>query len=276
MCRTGGRRCPSHSDPEAKAKRNTRRREIYLQKKQENNQTLNPSTLNSITPTITEQQTQYFQTSKATHNNQLIPLYHGSRTEFTSFNPELLGQGNDTWGNGFYFTNQKSVAEGYANDSQSETANVKEFYLNLTNPMYVDGKEKMSLIDITFTADQAARILKNHPQAYVQPNNDEDEMSFLGDYSEEYWDKQSYTKEELNNMIDEVAQQHFNNASWVELERLYGKEHGSAFLHAINKETGHDGVIVDFGEEESKHYIAWFPNQMKLTSNTTPENNNEF
>lgn len=281
MCRTGGRRCPSHSNPAAITARNARRRAQYHQKK--NNPTTpeqttqTPNTFSSSpTSTLTPQQTAYFENSKATENGELVRLYHGASTEFNSFNPELLGRGNDSWGNGFYFTNEKTVAQGYANESNSPTANVKEFYLNLTNPMHVDGKANMSLNDITFTADQAARILKNHPLAYTQPENDDDDMSFLGDYSERYWDKTQHTTQELNSMIDEVAQQHFSDTSWTELESLYGRDYGAAFLQAIHSETGHDGVIVDFGPDESKHYIAWFPNQMKLTSNITPEDNHQF
>lgn len=273
MCRAGGRRCPSHSNPQAIVARNARRREQYFRKVHQSS--TNPEILSNGSTVISEQQKEYFKNSKASLNGELIPIYHGSQTEFNSFNPEMLGKGNDTWGNGFYFTDQKSIAEGYANDSNSETANVKEFYVNLTNPMYVDGKEKSSLMDIHFTSQQIANILKQHPTAYLQPDN-EDDMNFLGDYSSSYWDKDHYTKEEFDTMIDNVAKEHFSDANWVALEVMYGKEHGSAFLHAIHKETGHDGVIVDFGENESKHYIAWFPEQMKLTNNTEPTDNHMF
>jgi hypothetical protein len=43
----------------------------------------------------------------------------------------------------------------------------------------------------------------------------------------------------------------------------------------MQKETGHDGVIVDFGDA-GKHFIAWFPDQMKLTSNVKPEHDTFF
>ena len=273
MCRAGGRRCPSHADPTAVAERNKRRREQYAASVGRTpQQTTEQAT---VTSTITAQQTEYFKDSKAAKDGNLITLYHGSSHEFTSFNPETLGKGNDSWGNGFYFTDQQHVAEGYAADSKSETANVKNFYLNLTNPMYADGKENMSLNHVTFTSKQAAAILRQHPDAYIQPDDEEGNMSFLGDYSETYWDKTTHTQAEIEKMIDEVAKQHFSNASWTELESLFGKDHGSAFLHAMHKETGHDGLIVDFGED-GKHYVAWFPEQMKLTTNGNPTNNNEF
>lgn len=274
MCRAGGRRCPSHNDPAKIAARNQRRREAYASNKQAGAQTPLEAAVAQVTG-LTVEQSKYFENSKAMKDGQLVKLYHGSQHEFTSFDPTTLGRGNDAWGNGFYFTDQQSVAQGYANESGSPTANVKEFYLNLTNPIYVDGKEHMSLNEITFSRQVAANILKQHPNAYLQPSESDEEMSFLADYAPEYWDKETHTKEELNRMIDNVAKEYFSDADWVSLESLYGREYGAAFLEAMRKETGHDGVIVDFGED-GKHYVAWFPEQMKLTSNTNPTNSHEF
>lgn len=273
MCRTGGRRCPSHSNPESVAARNARRRKAYAEHK---SQSLSENVKLVISPSLTPAQQTYFKDTVACGSDgNPIPLYHGSSTEFNSFDPSTLGKGNDSWGNGFYFTDQKSVAEGYMSESDSPTANVKEFYLNMTNPLYVDGKENMSLNNVTFTSAQAANILKQHPEAYLQPDNEEGDMSFLGDYAPNYWDKTHHTEAELNQMIDQVSKEYFNDASWVEIENIFGKDHGSAFLHAVHKETGNDGVVVDFGED-GKHYVAWFPTQMKLTSNTNPTGTNEF
>jgi hypothetical protein len=237
----------------------------------------------ALAPEMSKQQTtpeqaEYFKESKAVKDGQLITLYHGSAHEFSSFDPQTLGRGNDSWGNGFYFTDQESTAKGYAAGSDSPTANVKEFYLNLTNPMYVDGKEKMSLNDVEFKADAVSRMLKNHPTAYLQPGEEDENgnASFLGDYSPDYWDKETHSKADLNRMIDKIAKDNSDyGMSWPELEGLYGRDYGSAFLEAMQKETGHDGVIVDFGDA-GKHFIAWFPDQMKLTSNVKPEHDTFF
>lgn len=267
------RRCPSHSDPIQIAKRNEARRKTYAAKKQTNSAT--PAVVAPETSTLTPEQTHYFRNSKATVDGVPITLHHGASVEFDSFDPNTLGKGNDSWGNGFYFTNKRSTAEGYAKDSKSPTANVKDFYLNLENPIYVDGKAEMSLNNIPFTKEAARRILKQHPNAYLQPSENDEEMSFLSDYSPNYWDKEEHTKAELDRMIDQVADDYFADAGWTELESVYGKDHGSAFLHAVHEETGHDGVVVDFGDD-GKHYIAWFPNQIKLTSNTNPDSSDKF
>lgn len=269
MCRTGGRRCPSHLNPGSVKSRNARRRDLYASNKTSESFTANQSLSSSI-------QEAYFKTTIVRNDgSELLPLYHGSAQEFDEFNPSTLGKGNDSWGNGFYFTDQQNVANGYAAESKSATANVKEFYLNLTNPIYVDGKENMSLNSVTFPLATITKILKEHPDAYLQPNNETGDMSFLGDYSEKYWDKPEHTKAEIEAIIEEVAKEHFSTSSWVELENVYGRDHGSAFLQSVHKNTGHDGVIVDF-KEDGKHYVAWFANQMKLTSNLNPKEDNVF
>lgn len=276
MCRTGGRRCPSNSDPVKVANRNQRRRELYSARKKNTisaSVNLDNNTVN--TKGLNVEQLEFFKQSKIMKDDELLPLYHGSAHEFSSFDPKSLGKGNDSWGNGFYFTDQKNSAQGYADEAKSNTANVKEFYLNLTNPMYVDGKKNMSLNNVFFSKEVAVKVLKQHPNAYLQPSEDDEAMSFLADYAPEYWDKKEHSKAELDHMIETVADEYFSDTSWVELESLYGKEHGQAFLKAISEETGHDGIVVDFGKD-GKHYVAWFPNQMKLTTNENPTNNDLF
>lgn len=275
MCRTGGRRCPSHTNPEAIAARNARRRAAYAAKKANGTATAVETPITTTFPGITPEQSAYFENTKAaTSDGQLIRLYHGSSVDFTSFDNDTLGRGNDAWGNGFYFTDQEGVAQGYANDSGSDTANVKEFYLNMQNPIIVDGVEEMSLVNQYFDQKTAENVIRNHPHIYNQ-QDDEDNPNPLQDYCAEFWDKETHTKEEMDVMIRKVAKEHYSDPSWVDLENFYGREHGSAFLHAMHKETGHDGVIVDF-KDAGKHYVAWFPEQMKLTSNTKPDNSANF
>lgn len=282
MCRSSeeyppnGKRCLNRGSKQHQQEKrdayNKRRREIYHANKRAKTES---GVSNIPTSGLTEGQASYFNGSKAVDSSgNLVKLYHGSSAEFDSFDPTRVGQGNDAWGNGFYFTDKESVAKGYAAEAGSPTANVKEFYLNIQNPLYADGKETMSLNDQEFTSAEALSLLKAHPLAYIQPNDD-DEMNPLGDYSPNFWDKEEWTQAELDNMWEQVAKEHFQNPSWPEMEGMYGKEYGSAYLHAVHKTTGHDGVIVDFGED-GKHYVAWFPEQMKLTSNENPDNTAKF
>ncbi len=62
-----------------------------------------------------------------------LEVFHGTTAQFTAFSDEFLGEGdgNADWGNGFYFTDQKPAAEGYA---QGEGGRVLDVYLSLKNP----------------------------------------------------------------------------------------------------------------------------------------------
>ena len=228
---------------------------------------------------LSQAQRDFFAGTKVTNpDGSPMRLFHGSSVEFDSFDPATLGRGNDAWGNGFYFTDQESVARGYANDSGSPTANVKEFYLNITNPIEMDGREHMSLVDYRFTPEQARAIVASHPLLSLQPEEEDEDGNTnpLSDYSADYWDRTHHDAEQMETMVNEMIDSYFGDAGWVEVEGFFGKEHGAAFLSAVRDATGHDGVIVDFGEDVGKHYVAWFPEQMKLTSNASPDGTSRF
>lgn len=214
--------------------------------------------------TLTAEQREYFAESKVVDSEgKLLAVYHGSASDFDSFDPERLGKGNDTWGNGFYFTDSESTAAGY-----SEGNAPREFYLNLTNPIVIDGKQETSMQNYAFTPKQAANILKAHPGIHIQPD-DEDEMNPLGDYDETFWEREHHTPKQIEEIADRVAREHFQDTGWIEMEVFFGKEHAKDFLAAVEKETGHDGVMVDFGED-GKFAVSWKPSQMKLSSNAAP------
>lgn len=275
MCRSnehGGRRCPAYSDPTLIANRNARRREAYAAQKANSQYEVIPRATTVPGLGLTDSQTVFLQRSKIkdTDGNP-IKVYHGSAYQFDSFDPSTLGRGNDAWGNGFYFSHSESISQGYANETGSADANVKEYYLNIENPIQMDGKANMSMSEYEFTAKEAEQILLSHPDLYSQPDN-EDNPNPLQDYAPEFWDKEEHSEEEMRSMARRVAKEYFSDTGWVEMESFYGRENGSAFVHAVHKTTGHDGVVVDFGDE-GKHYIAWFPEQMKLTSNQNPDGN---
>lgn len=227
---------------------------------------------------LSPEQKAFFAESRAVdETSKLITVFHGSSKEFNEFDPSMLGRGNDSWGNGFYFTDQEGIALGYAHDSGSPEANVKDFYLNLKNPIYMDGVEESGMGGYRFDRDTATRILMHHPSIFMQPNEEDEsgEMNPLGDYVPEFWDKDEHTHAEMEAMVRKVGREYFSDAGWVEMETTFGREHGAAFLQAVRAETGHDGVIVDFGTDDEgksngKHYVAWFSDQMKSPSNREP------
>lgn len=189
-------------------------------------------------------------------DGNLLVVHHGSAVAFDSFDAEFTGAGNDTWGSGFYFTTDEATARGYGEHSKS-------VLLNITNPIRANGKESMNLGDVMFfDAKQSAAILKHHPDIYNQPG-DEDNWNPLGDYSPDFWDKDDWSREEIDRMVDSVAAEYFSETSWSSLEGVFPGGKSAAFRSAVRDVTGHDGVVADFGEDGT-HWVAWFPEQIQM------------
>lgn len=193
-------------------------------------------------------------------DGNLAPMWHGSSTDFDTFDPEFTGTGNDSWGSGFYFTDDHDRARGYGD-------HVKEVFLDITNPIRVNGKDSSSLDDdFRFTAEQSAAILRNHPDLYNQP--DDDDMNPLGDYTPQFWDKEQWSRPELDAMITTMARENFNDVPWSYVESMFEGGKTDLFRRAVRDITGHDGVVTSFGDEGT-HWIAWFPEQIHTTNPTS-------
>lgn len=193
-------------------------------------------------------------------DGNLAVLHHGSSTDFQDWDPEFTGTGNDSWGSGFYFTHSESLAHGYGE-------HVKSVVLNIQNPIRVNGLDDASLDHVFFDAEQSEAILRRHPDIYRQPN-DEEEMNPLGDYSAEFWDKEEWSKEEIDSMISKVSKEHFDDVQWSHLENVFQGGQTDQFRRGVRDATGHDGVVVDF-KEDGQHTIAWFPEQVHEVSSTS-------
>lgn len=193
-------------------------------------------------------------------DGNLAVLHHGSSTDFQNWDPEFTGTGNDSWGSGFYFTHSESLAHGYGE-------HVKSVVLNIQNPIRVNGLDDASLDHVFFDAEQSEAILRRHPDIYRQPN-DEEEMNPLGDYSAEFWDKDEWSKEEIDSMISKVSKEHFDDVQWSHLENVFQGGQTDQFRRGVRDATGHDGVVVDF-KEDGHHTIAWFPEQVHEVSSTS-------
>ena len=80
---------------------------------------------------LTEEQQKFFADSKVRdEDGRLIPVYHGSNAEFTVFDRNRKGKGNDQYGAGFYFGTNTEISDMYG-------SNTYKSYLNITNPIKV-------------------------------------------------------------------------------------------------------------------------------------------
>ncbi len=188
-----------------------------------------------------------------------IKAYHGTQNEnFTVFDKERVGKGNDQYGAGFYFATSKETSSHYGR-------RVIDSYLNIKNPIRITatGDSGNNLIDaeVLLSSEQAYEVVKRLPDIY------DPEESPLGDYYDSYWENGA---EEW--MIEDLAEQ-YRDVGYLDsdLFRNYPNE-----LHeALRDVVGYDGVEVTFERTGEKFFVAWFDNQMKSSEAVTYDDNGD-
>lgn len=191
-----------------------------------------------------------------------IPVYHGTGAKINQFNPEFTGRGNDQLGSGFYFTTNKEEALAYQTKQLPsgepklggiDRPNTVEAYLSIKKPIVVNGNNLMDT-NVSLTQNQAYKIIKRSPKIM------DAEESPLGDWFEAYYDvgPKEY-------MVRDVAK-HYTGKSLASLENDFFRGDSTAYRHALNEVLGYDGVVTEFSNG-TKHYVAWFPEQIKSVYN---------
>ena len=202
---------------------------------------------------LSQEQREYFKDSKVVDDGGRLRItYHGSPNRFFTFDRGRIGKGNDQFGAGFYFATSEEASRSYGD-------NVHKTYLNITKPIVInrtaDGGD---LFDVKITQKQAYEILKRHPLIY-DPEN-----SPLGDMFEEYWEVGA-----KDYMIREAAK-NFNSIGLLDSDYLAYRDYPNELHEAIRDVLGYDGVEVRFDNTGDRFYVAWFENQIKLTTNKQP------
>ena len=202
---------------------------------------------------LSAEQREFFKDSKVVDDSgRLRVTYHGSPNSFYTFDRGRIGKGNDQFGAGFYFATSEETSRSYGD-------NVHKTYLNITKPIIInrtaDGGD---LFDVKITQKQAYEILKRHPLIY------DPESSPLGDMFEEYWEVGA-----KDYMIREAAK-NFNSIGLLDSDYIAYRDYPNELHEAIRDVLGYDGVEVRFDNSGDRFYVAWFENQIKLTSNKNP------
>lgn len=223
------------------------------------------------------QQEEYFSKSVVRDKEGfLLPVYHGTGANIEAFDPAFTGKGTDQYGSGFYFTDSWDTALSYAN-SYLETVDaahsrdqshphVIEAYLDIRNPIYVDGKKFSNLHHIEVSGPDTYQVLLRMPALYF-PIYDDDYPNPLGDYFPEVWEKPPTAVRQFKGYIQRLAAEYFDPTDLFQLDCFF-KEFPTEFRETLHEVFGYDGVIVRF--ETSSHYIAWFPEQIKAVDNLFP------
>lgn len=181
-------------------------------------------------------------------NGEPLVVYHGSSADFTVFDHRFAYRNGAAEGRGFYFTSDKSKAEGYKTDN----GKLFEVYLRLQKPLDPD--------KLTITKEEVEKIIRSI---------DTDGM-YVSDYAEDdrgYPGKIWHNKA-VKSAVNAIYDSSDNNADIVaEIYSVFGQ--GDA-LAKITEATGYDGFVKD------DVFVVFNPTQIKSATDNIgtfdPEN----
>lgn len=197
---------------------------------------------NSLKYSLSQNQENFFKDSKIRDaNGDLMSVYHGTNQDFNQFEDSKI-QKTDL-GRGFYFTDNKDIANNYAEIRANERGGkgkVMETFLNVKNPFDLNYQPREAALDyLTY-------YFANNGQTNAQAVNSAKtllDMSLAdgdivdGDYSSVF------------------------NTKEPEFEKWA-------------KSKGYDGIVVPGGDQDSglsgNAYVVFEPNQIKSTKNLNP------
>lgn len=192
--------------------------------------------------------------------NNPIAVYHGtgSSEKLTDFKPELTGKGNDQLGSGFYFTSDPKQASEYASTKDmsgkekiggNDSPAVLKTYLSIENPIIVNG-DNLSDANVKITPNQAFNIINKSADTHNIENSPINNFIDIGS-----------SNKITNQQIREVAK-HYTGSSLISLENDFFRNNPNDFRKALNEVLGYDGIVKNF-KDGTKHWVAWFPEQIK-------------
>ena len=197
--------------------------------------------------TLTKEQTEFFKDSKVRDKDgNLKVVYHGTpNRNVNTFSYDYVGSvGGNNHGYGFYFTDNKNDALLYAQG----IGELKESYINITNPIYSESTDLESKLDELF--ERLPMYAKNTLKA-------------------EYGNVDS-------------AKQHFReyiskhkNGTFLAVFPNKANIHPEVFNNLVLANMGYDGIVYE-EDGYSNEYVVFKSNQSKVTSNTNPTMNPDF
>lgn len=180
--------------------------------------------------------------------------YHGTGSNIKEFDPKYVGLGNDLYGSGFYFTNNKDLADRYATHKTWEslgrdpslipkgTPNTIEAYLKLEKAVPKKGK---------MTRGQIRELIKSSPEL-------DDHLWNFGDY-------EHYGKEKiLNEAVDIYYTNQFTPLDTLnKISNDFYRGYEGDYLANIQNKIGWDHVLT---EADGKKVVTVFkPQQIRST-----------
>lgn len=207
---------------------------------------------------LTAQQQEYFKDSEVRdEDGRLIPVYHGSQAQFTEFSADFMSMHGSMEGQGFYFTDNRSMAEGYKRDG----GQLLEGYLNISKPL--------SDSEVTMTKAELKKLLKE-----VDPTGDDVVINYDPTGGMGYPSKAWYNRA-LTATVDQIYSTSDSDSEILADVANSGAGAG-ATTKAARKALGYDGYIVKGKYDNATVYVAFESNQFKNADNKTPTENQDI
>ena len=201
---------------------------------------------------LTEQQQEYFKGSEVRdEDGRLIPVYHGSQAQFTEFSADFMSMHGSMEGQGFYFTDNRSMAEGYKRDG----GQLLEGYLNIAKPL--------SDSEVTMTKAELKKLLKA-----VDPTGDDVVINYDPAGGMGYPSKAWYNRA-LAATVEQIYSTSDSDSEILADVANSGAGAG-ATTKAARKALGYDGYIVKGKYGDATVYVAFESNQFKNADNKSP------
>lgn len=201
---------------------------------------------------LTEQQQEYFKDSEVRdEDGRLIPVYHGSQAQFTEFSADFMSMHGSMEGQGFYFTDNRSMAEGYKRDG----GQLLEGYLNISKPL--------SDSEVTMTKAELKKLLKA-----VDPAGDDVVINYDPTGGMGYPSKAWYNRA-LAATVEQIYSTSDSDSEILADVANSGAGAG-ATTKAARKALGYDGYIVKGKYDDATVYVAFESNQFKNADNKSP------
>jgi len=178
-----------------------------------------------------------------------LVVYHGSNAVFDKFDFSFIGEQGSAEGYGFYFTDDKSTAQGYINSRKGPGA-LYETYVTIQKPMRLDQP--------VFSPETIEVLMETIAKK---------EMEFDPEGIEDVYDTSIYSNgltvemvvEGNDNAVDQIA----------ELANIVGSK--EMVLTAVKEVTGYDGIVSkgfgNQGKGGGTIYVPFTPTQIKSVNN---------
>ena len=200
--------------------------------------------LNSFEQELTKEQNQYFKNSivRNPYGNLLV-VYHGTTSDFTTFDHKFMGKSGSSYGYGFYFTNNIETAKSYGN--------VEPYYLNIT--------KILSSTEKNITKSQLSALLKEI---------DSDGNGMLSDFDDVFY--YGYDKV-LQKATNQLLESNDNDVDLIsEIINLNGGGTSSKEIYEmLRRKLGYDGIIETYHTGDTV-FVAFNSNQIKSIYNDSP------